>query len=217
MSLIEVLWDGEIVAVVDKPPGLSTQAPGAADSLEIRLREQFKARGDYLAFPHRLDRPVGGVILVAFRKRAARLLGGQFESRKVEKQYLAQVAGCVPSGQNCWVDQVRKVPDQPRVEIVQSEDPSGKRAETGVEVLRYDPQRDRTWLKLTPITGRMHQLRVQSAHRGFPILGDLLYGGPPLVDHPDAIALRAHSIRFFDPRDSRPVVVTASDRWMESV
>lgn len=214
---IDVLWDGEAVVVVDKPAGLSTQAPGTADSLEIRLRAQFKDRSDYLAFPHRLDRPVGGVILVALRKRAARLLGEQFMARKIKKDYIAQVAGRIVDTEPVWIDHLRKIPDQAKVEIVAESDDQAKLAETAVEVIRYDQANDRTWVKLSPVTGRMHQLRIQAASRGFPIVGDLLYGGPPLPGEPNQIQLRAHSICFFDPRNSRPVTVTASDNWLESV
>ena len=212
-----MLWDGEVVLVVDKPAGLSTQAPGAADSLESRLRTQFQDRSDYLAFPHRLDRPVGGVILVALRKRAARLLGQQFMARKVEKQYVAEVAGRVDAAATVWLDHLRKIPDQAKVEVVEASDEQARLAETGVEIIRYDESSDRTWLKLSPVTGRMHQLRIQAASRGNPIVGDVLYGGPPIPDRTDQIQLRAHSLRFFDPRDSRPVTVTASEEWIERV
>ena len=72
LDSIDVLWDGEISIVVQKPAGLPTQAPAGVESLESVLRLQLADRSDYIAFPHRLDRPVGGVILVALRKRAAR-------------------------------------------------------------------------------------------------------------------------------------------------
>ena len=212
-----MIWDGEVAVVVDKPAGLSTQAPKAADSLETRLRAQFQDRSDYLAFPHRLDRPVGGVILVAFRKKAARLLGEQFMARKVEKTYVAEVTGRVDPTDLLWRDQLRKIPDQAKVEIVDQSHPEGKLAETKVDVIRYDEQTDRTWLRLSPVTGRMHQLRIQAASRGNPIVGDVLYGGEAIPDATDRIQLRAHSIRFFDPRDSRPVTVTASENWIRRV
>jgi 23S rRNA-/tRNA-specific pseudouridylate synthase len=205
---IETLWDGEIALAVLKPAGLSTQAPGSADSLELRLRSQLKDRSDYLAFPHRLDRAVGGVILVALRKRAARLLSEQFRGRKVRKSYLARVAGRIDSVRSPWIDALRKVPDQARVEITDPADPGSKRAETEVELLRFDDCSETTWLRLWPVTGRMHQLRVQAANRGFPIVGDRLYGGPPLPDLDDRIELQAESIRFFDPRDARETLAT---------
>ncbi len=215
---VEILWDGVVSAVVNKPPGLSTQAPENADSLESRLRSQFKDRSNYLAFPHRLDRPVGGVLIVALTKKAARLLSSQFEVRKVRKEYIAALSGRLPEGTTIWADHLRKVPDQARVEIVDPGVDSSRQAETGIEFVRYDQQNDRTWVKLMPVTGRMHQLRVQSASRGFPIVGDQLYGGPRSAElRDDEIALRAHSLSFFDPRNSKEVSVTASDDWTKSV
>ncbi len=206
---IKVLWDGEIAMAFLKPAGLSTQAPGSADSLELRLRSQLKDRSEYLAFPHRLDRGVGGVILVALRKRAARLLSEQFRSRKVEKSYLARVAGRIDSVNSPWIDLLRKVPDQARVEIADHDaEPGAQRAETEVELLRIDDSSETTWLRLRPVTGRMHQLRVQAASRGHPIVGDRLYGGPALPGVDDRIELQAESIRFFDPRDARETLVT---------
>jgi 23S rRNA-/tRNA-specific pseudouridylate synthase len=205
---------------------LPTQAPGTAESLETRLRLQFAQRSDYLAFPHRLDRPVGGLILVALTKKAARLLTEQFMARKVHKDYLAIVAGRVERESSVWIDYLRKIPDQARAEVVPSNlqtnspselDEQAKLAETAIEIIRYDERSDRTLLRLSPVTGRMHQLRVQAASRGFPIIGDILYGGPALQGGAERILLQAHQLRFFDPRDSRPVTVTASDTWTESV
>jgi len=252
-SQIELIWDGGVVAVVDKPAGLPTQAPKDFDSLETRIRVQFADRGQYFAFPHRLDRPVGGLILVAFQKRAARLLGSQFESRKIEKQYLAWVNGEVQPETTEWTDHLRKIPDQAKAEICGSDSSQAKLAQTLVERLRYDESHHCSLVKLHPLTGRMHQLRVQSSHRGHNILGDTLYapttsekGSRPqwiqsLTQDPtrsnhttgaertevdrsksptgsnqteDWIALRAHSIRFFDPRNSLPVCVSANSDWI---
>jgi 23S rRNA-/tRNA-specific pseudouridylate synthase len=224
---IEVLWDGEAMIAVNKPAGLSTQAPPGGDSLEARLRVQLASRSDYLAFPHRLDRPVSGIVLVALRKRAAKLLSEQFASRKVDKEYLAMVVGKVQTHTQTWTHNLRKLPDQARAEVVtddagESERADARPAETKVELLHYDTELDRSELRLLPVTGRMHQLRVQSAYVGHPILGDTLYGGPPLTEaemagFSERILLQAHSITFFDPRNGVRTTVTASDKFGQSV
>jgi 23S rRNA-/tRNA-specific pseudouridylate synthase len=211
--LINVLWDGGTTVVVDKPAGVATQAPPGSLSLESILRTQFAARSDYLAFPHRLDRPVGGVILVALQKRAARLLNEQFAARRVSKGYLAVVAGRVPTN-TVWTDFLIKLPDQAQAAIVDQTHPGAKIAETRVEVVDYQAASDRSVLKLFPHTGRMHQLRIQAAHRGHPIDGDTLYGGRQIVagNPADAeIRLRAQTLTFFDPRNGKQVTVTGSD------
>ncbi len=219
-TLVEVLWDGDVLVAVNKPAGLPTQAPPSAESLEMRLREQFSSRSDYLALPHRLDRQVSGVILVALRKKAARLINAQFESRKIEKEYLAIVSGHYNPADLRWTDYVWKIPDQARVEISDAENSLAKKAETRVSFVSYDKSTDRTVLKLFPETGRTHQLRVQAARRGHPIVGDTLYGGPPLIPidgSEDRILLHARSIAFLDPRNGVRTKVTASGFYDQSV
>jgi RluA family pseudouridine synthase len=213
---IPVLWSSESLLVVNKPAGVSTQAPHVHDSLECRLQEQLAPNVKYLAFPHRLDRPVSGVILVATSKLAAKLLGAQFEARKIEKTYLACVAGNVDlSTDTLWIDWIRKTTDEARVDIVAANSENAKLAETYVQRLGYSPDHGCSIIRLRPNTGRMHQLRVQAAHRGFPILGDNIYGTaetvdrPPFSFHPLEIALHAHTIAFHEPKRGIRTTVTA--------
>lgn len=212
---MQILWDGSIALVIDKPAGVAVQAPSKYDSVERRLRAELGADCSYVAFPHRLDRPVSGVLLVALRKRAARLLSDQFASQKVRKHYLAEVAGEFPRDRDLWRDWTRKVDQIARVEIAAADAPGSKLAETEVQRLRYCEATDTTFLRLVPRTGRMHQLRIQSAVRGHPIVGDSLYRdgsepgeSPSRTLEPGApIHLHAESIRFHDPRDGTLVTV----------
>ncbi len=250
---IEILWDGDVAVAVEKPANLPTQAAAGIESLESVLRRQFAKRTDYVAFPHRLDRPVSCIILVAFTKRAARLLSEQFASRKVAKEYRAIVQGNLSLGSEVkWIDPLRKIRDEAKAEIVSPGSLGARLAETRVRQLRYDAELDRSHLQLFPLTGRMHQLRLQTAHRGHPIVGDELYGGPQLTatenlangaalntaatqDAPriggaveagqagldrestPRILLRAHELRFHDPRRGTRITVTASDKLDQSV
>ncbi len=228
--MIPILWQSPHCLVVFKPAGLATQAPAPHDSLERRLRSELDpsdtASGDYLALPHRLDRAVSGVILVARTKRAAGLLGQQFQSRKVTKTYLAWVHGQPPTESQRWIDRLRKLPGKPQTEVIAASDSGepaeGQEAITELRVLRQ--QAGTTLLELQPLTGRMHQLRVQCSHRGCPILGDSLYGSTTVWRSADAahqaavpgaetIALHAWKIRFFDPRNGQAVTVEASPAW----
>ena len=169
--------------MVHKPAGIATQAAHGICSLETLLREQLADRTDYLAFPHRLDRPVSGVMLVATRKRAARLLSDQFASRKVTKVYRAWVHGKIePEQLGSWIDHVRKIPDKSQAEIVSATADGAQIAETRASLLSYDAAVNRSLLELSPRSGRMHQLRLQTSHRGFPIIGDWQYGSTQMVD-----------------------------------
>jgi 23S rRNA-/tRNA-specific pseudouridylate synthase len=214
---LSVLWSSGSVFAVNKPAGISTQSPGGFDSLEVRLRAQFGRQAEYLAFPHRLDRAVSGVILVATTKGSAKLLGAQFESRKVAKTYLACVSGNAAKVEREWIDATRKLSDEAKVEIVDTGAEGAKVCETNVELRGYNAQRGCTVLRLRPRTGRMHQLRVQSARRGHPILGDELYGWPANSAspfHPLRIALHAETITFHEPKTGRIVTVCAP-LWAE--
>ena len=216
-----MLWSSSSLIAVGKPAGIATQSPSGVDSLETRLRNQLSPHTEYLAFPHRLDRPVSGVILVATTKRAANLLGAQFESRKVSKTYIACVSGNATSIELAWNDAILKRSDEAKVDVVNTGTEGAKACETAVEVVGYNAHNDCTVLRLSPRTGRMHQLRVQSARRGHPILGDELYGCPPNVTpsfHPLRIALHAETISFHDPKTGRLVTVSAPlDAEMDGV
>jgi 23S rRNA pseudouridine1911/1915/1917 synthase len=215
---IAILYEVGPCLVVNKPPGLLTQAPPGIDSLEARIKAFLASRDNkpgrvYLGVPHRLDRPASGALVFGKHSRAAQRLAKQFERRQVGKIYWACVSGAVDPAQGTWIDYARKVPDEPRSEVVGPEHPEGREA-----ILRYRTLGTfgwGTWLELTLETGRMHQARVQAAARGHPILGDTQYGstvpfGPQYEDpRLRAIALHARSLSFQHPMTRQPVAVTA--------
>ena len=92
---LQILWEDSAAMVVNKPSGLLTQGAAGVPSLETILRAQVaskcEANSPYLAFAHRIDRPVSGALLIAKNVRAARRFGAQFQSRKIGKCYLAIV------------------------------------------------------------------------------------------------------------------------------
>ncbi len=169
--------------------------------------------GVYLGLPHRLDRSVSGVILLAKTRRAARKLSRQFERRTVHKTYWACVAGVVDPAEGTWVDFMRKIPDEPRSETVPESHPEAQEAVLHYRVL--GETRHGSWLEIDLETGRMHQIRLQAAVHGNPIVGDALYGselslGPaPAVDRLRAIALHARSISFDHPQTHERLTITA--------
>jgi 23S rRNA pseudouridine1911/1915/1917 synthase len=139
----------------------------------------------------------------------------------VQKLYWALVEGRVPEEQGTWRDFLRKVPDEPRAELVERSHPEARLATLHFRVLR---QLDRlTWLEIELETGRMHQIRLQGASRGFPVAGDSQYGaqlpfGPQLDDwRARSIALHARQLRFRHPMTRASVDITAAlpDCWSE--
>jgi 23S rRNA pseudouridine1911/1915/1917 synthase len=177
---VVVLHEHAGVLAVHKPAGLATQAVRGIDSMECRVREMLAGRGHdgYLGVPHRLDRCVSGVMLFATTRRAARKLARQFERREITKRYLAIVqapgSGLLPKAGDLWVNHIFKLAGQARGWIATPDDPVAREARS--RVLAVSRQNAGVVLELEPETGRMHQLRIQTACRGMPIAGDLLYG-----------------------------------------
>lgn len=210
---IPIVWDGGHVIAVDKPADLSTQAPPGGDSLESRLRTQLAGRTDYLAMVHRLDRSVGGIMLVALRRKEARLISEQFAARRIQKRYGAWVFGTLDQSETVWRDYLRKVPQVAKAEVCDPNADGAKEAQTRVEPVALDPTANASRVSLFPITGRMHQLRVQCASRGHPIIGDPVYADPqngrlfPGGESPQRLLLRAESIEFHDPRNGKRTTV----------
>jgi len=210
--------DGPLLAV-NKPAGLLTQAPSGIDSLEHRVKDFLTVRDQkpgrcYLGVPHRLDRPVSGVLLFAKHVRAARRLSEQFASRTVEKTYWTAVSGQPKESADTWVDFMKKVRHQPLAVIAKPMDPEAREAILHYRVLqRFDWG---AWLEVQLETGRMHQIRLQAASRGFPILGDLQYGSNVSFgeQHNDTrwngIALHARSITFLHPMTREPLTLEAA-------
>ncbi len=205
----EILYLHGDCLVVDKPSGLLTQSPPGIDSLERRIKDYLSATRRvplsdvYLGIPHRLDRPASGAMLFALRKRTARKLSKQFERRQIKKTYWACATGEVKPPAGIWEDFMRKLPGIAEAEIVPEDHPEAQRAR-----LRYRTVAAawrQTWLEIQLETGRTHQIRVQAAWRGYPLLGDKQYGSVlpfgPQTDDPRerAIALHARSIQFADP------------------
>ncbi len=212
-----ILLEDDTVMAVGKPSGVATQAPAAFDSLEARIRRYLAGAGDpkaiYLGIPHRLDRAASGAMVFAKTRRAARQLSKQFERRRVRKIYWACVERVVEPLTGTWTDYLHKVYGQPRTMIVEHTHPDGREAVLRYRTLGYHAAG--SWLEIELETGRTHQIRIQAASRGYPLLGDSHYGGrtPFGVQYEDerlrAIALHAHSLMFFHPTTKAETLVEA--------
>jgi len=214
----DLLYEEGPCLAVGKPSGILTQAPPGIDSLEVRIKTFLKRRDKkldevYLGVPHRLDRPASGAMVFGLEPRATRRLAAQFEARTVHKTYWACVAGRVEPSEGTWRDLVRKIPGRPKAEVVGAEHPEGRQA-----ILHYRTLGETawgSWLEIELETGRMHQVRIQAASRGHPVLGDVEYGStiPFGPQHDDwrlrAIALHARSLAFRNPVTRERVAITA--------
>ena len=162
---LNVLYHDNHLLVVHKPPGMLTQQdrtgdPCVLDLARAWLKETFARPGNvFVGMVHRLDRPVGGVLVLARTSKAAARLSAQLRERTVRKIYRAEVHG---------------IPDPPDaiLEAVLDDKP----CRLGYRTLRGGD--DRALLEVEPTTGRKHQIRRQLAGIGHPIVGDLRYGAP---------------------------------------
>jgi 23S rRNA pseudouridine1911/1915/1917 synthase len=223
----DILYDEGPCLIVNKPAGMLTQAPLGIDSLEVRVKRFIKDRegktGEiYLGVPHRLDRPVSGCIVFARHVRAARKISDQFERRTVRKTYWAivgQVSNLPEAG--TWTDYLKKIYGKPRTMVVDEHDPEGKNAILHYRVVECLPQG--TLLEIELETGRTHQIRVQCASRGMPLLGDTLYGSPATFgpwsadERERLIALHARTLELLHPMTREPIRVVAPlpNLWQE--
>jgi 23S rRNA pseudouridine1911/1915/1917 synthase len=210
--ILAIVHEDSHCLVVSKPAGQFTQgvwAPAGEITLETAVR-QYLAPGDpatvYLGIVHRLDRVTSGLLVWAKTSKAARRLSSQFERRRVVKEYWAivEAGGSVSSTQprdQIWTDWVTRADRNGVVQIVPPRTAGAREAITHV---RFETEitiaPNLTWVRLWPQTGRTHQLRVQAARRGIPILGDSAYGSlapPSLLG--SGIALHARALTIFHP------------------
>lgn len=170
-----VLYKDTHLLVVRKPSGLLAQPDRTGDADVLTKGKQYvKEQGDndpFLGLVHRLDRPTSGIMVLARTSAAARALSRQFRERTVQKSYLAVVEGTL-RGIGSWSDYIAKLDRQPQ--IVSSEHSEGRHAELDWQVLHGEE--NRTLLRLQLHTGRPHQIRLQAAERGHPVLNDTRYG-----------------------------------------
>jgi 23S rRNA pseudouridine1911/1915/1917 synthase len=222
---VNILYEDNHCLALNKPAPLLTQSaspgiPSLESLARDYLREKYHKLGRvYLGTPHRLDRPVSGIVLFARSSKAAQRLADQFRDHQVTKRYWALVEGEVLPDEGDWEDWLLKFAEEARTEIAAADTPGAKQASLRYRVLERHP--GRTLLEIEPKTGRSHQIRVQAASRGWPMCGDFLYGAKtafgPQAELPRdrVIALHAHSLTYLHPIRYEPMTVTAPlpDYW----
>jgi tRNA pseudouridine32 synthase/23S rRNA pseudouridine746 synthase len=198
-----ILHEDHELVFVDKPSGLLS-VPGKgehmADCMIARLRAVFPE----ILLVHRLDLDTSGVMVFARTPHAQRHLGLQFEKRQTRKIYVARVAGQVAEREG-RVDLPLTVdwPNRPRQMVCHE---TGRPAQTDWALIRQDADESR--LRLMPVTGRSHQLRVHMLAIGHPILGDPLYATGAALAHP-RLMLHAHSLRLRHPDGGKGLTISA--------
>ena len=190
---LNILHHDHELLLVDKPSGLLS-VPGRGEHLADCLISRIQAVFPDALLVHRLDRDTSGVMVFAMTRHAQRHLGLQFERRMTKKTYVARVYGHVEEREG-HID-LPLIVDWPNRPIQHVDHEIGKQAITDWKVMRYDEGETR--MRLTPLTGRTHQLRVHMLEIGHPILGDPFYATGPARDAP-RLMLHAETLRVRHP------------------
>lgn len=191
---LSVLYVDEDILVVDKQSGLLSvpgKDPSLWDCIEYRAHQKWPTAG----MCHRLDKDTSGVLVMALNKRAHGRIGSQFEHRQTTKSYVARVSGIIAEDKGVvdlplatdWENKPRQ-----RVDFE-----NGRHAKTEWEVI--EREENATRVKLVPLTGRTHQLRVHMKALGHVILGDAFYAEGPDLKAADRLQLHAAELGFTHP------------------
>jgi len=218
---IPILYEDRAVLAVDKPAGWmlvpftwqrTNRNLQAAITSSIAAGEFWACSRNlkFLRFVHRLDADTTGILLFAKSPGAVRAMGDLFESRQMEKRYLAVVPG-IPA-KNEWTCEARIAPD-PRQHGRMMLSPNGKEAETHFRLL--EARGGRALIEARPLTGRTHQIRLHLAAAGLPVVGDDLYAQPKRGEgenkaRSESLLLRAVELAYRDPFTRKRVHIRAS-------
>ncbi len=195
---LRVVHDDHEIVVVDKPAGLLS-VPGKGDDMADCMISRLQRVFPDALLVHRLDLDTSGVMVFALTRHAQRALSAQFEARQTKKTYRARLWGHLAAKEG-RVDLPLIVdwPNRPRQHVNHE---TGKPAQTDWRVLGLDAD-GTTRVRLFPLTGRSHQLRVHMLSLGHPILGDPLYATGAARDFP-RLMLHAETLRLRHPESGK--------------
>ena len=188
--------------VVEKPAGLLA-VPGRGDDKQDCLSARLQAQYPDALVVHRLDMATSGLMVFARSPAVQRLLGDAFADRAVHKEYEAVVQG-LPTGTAADADGWHTIDlplgaDWPHRPMQKVDLDAGKPSTTRWQLLAHDPRADTARLRLAPVTGRTHQLRVHLQAIGHPILGDALYAPAAVQAAAPRLLLHAALLAFAHP------------------
>ena len=197
---INIVHEEADFVVVDKPSGLLS-VPGKDPALADSLQRRAEARWPTAGMIHRLDKDTSGVMVIALNKRAHGRIAMQFEKRTAMKSYVARVWGDL-EGEEGIIDLPIAVDweHKPRQRI---DHERGREARTRWQVMAREGGVTR--LRLYPLTGRTHQIRLHLMTIGHPVLGDVFYATGDALDAADRLQLHAEELSFVHPTTDEPV------------
>ena len=182
MQNLKIIFEDNHIIVVEKKPNIPSQADKTEDIDMLTIVKQYiknkyqKPGNVYLALVHRLDRPVGGIMIFAKTSKAASRLSEQVRKKTFKKKYLAVVDGKVEPVKGTLQDYLYKDERNNTSKVVSKDKKKAKYAELDYQMLKYNEIKNLSLLEINLHTGRHHQIRVQLSNFGHSIFGDQKYG-----------------------------------------
>jgi 23S rRNA pseudouridine1911/1915/1917 synthase len=201
-SELNVLFEDKYLLALNKPQGLvSEREPSLKYTLESLALEYLHSQTKYpekcyIGLPHRLDRPVSGVVLLAKKKSTLQSLVNTFAKREIEKTYLAVTSNHAVKEEDELVNWLVKDAERRKAIIHSHEVKNSMRVVLQYKLICQNSRGSLLQIKL--ITGKFHQIRAQLAYVGCPIIGDIHYGGSNTYKE-NAICLHARSLGLLHP------------------
>ncbi len=221
---LDILYEDTDIIVCKKPAGIATQSkqlrtPDLESLIKRHLYSTAPSKGEpYLAVIHRLDQPVSGILVFAKTPLAAKSLNAQLQRKGFGKHYKAVLTAPPQKTRGKLIDYMKKNSQTNHSSICDEKDPNGKKAILDYEIIETPTQSDWDLFKhchihnqdslslvhITLDTGRHHQIRLQMAHLGCPILGDTKYGSDGFTQNDwQHIALCAYRLEFTHPSTNK--------------
>ena len=212
MEKLNVLYEDNQIIVVLKPQNIPTQSDvsGSEDMLSLvkkYVKEKYQKEGEaFIGLVHRLDRPTGGVMVLARNSKSAKRLTEQFKNHTTEKIYYAVTTKVVREKSKTLVNYLEKNEKENIVKVVPMLSSGAKKAELTYRELENNGQMSLLEVKI--LTGRSHQIRVQLSTLGYPLYGDGKYGKNKDVATKN-LGLWAGKLSFIHPKKKKKMVFMA--------
>ena len=213
---MRVLYEDNHIIVVEKEPNIPSQKDKTHDIdmltlVKQYLKEKYNKPGNvYVGLVHRLDRPVGGIMVFAKTSKAASRLSEQIRNKEFKKRYLAVVDGKFNETSGILEDYLYKDERNNISKVVDQKKKNAKKAKLDYEVLNYDDKRNLSLVKINLYTGRHHQIRVQMANANHSLFGDQKYG---TRGKGKQIRLWAYEVEFIHPVKKEKLIFRDLPDW----
>ena len=204
----KIVYEDEEILVCHKPAGLATQTGRVGQQDLVSEIKNYLGTNPYLGLIHRLDQPVEGLLVFAKTASAAKELSRQLTDSILNKQYLAIVLGKGFSKETTLENYLIKDNKTNTSRVAGEKEKGAKQAKLLAKTLFYNEEKQISKIEVTLFTGRHHQIRVQLANAGLPLLGDSKYGTEASIARSKELGVRnvalcANHLTFLHPKTKK--------------